>query len=162
MVRTQSLIRYFCSSTGLATVLGTKTKDGGTRSTALRFKHLHGFKVHGKSDGKPHVPTGSHRKIQSDASGILRVTKKNYDAPRDPERKDSTSISSRPEGPFKFGSVNIPPCVDHLPDGVDLTVLDDAPKQRTASVTFSFVLIQTDLNHFVGFSTTCLDGTRPR
>ena len=125
------------------------TGDSGGTSNRLQFKHLRGFKIHGKFDGKPHVRTGSHRKIQSDASGVLRVTKKNYHTPQVAKPKDPNSIPNQSSAPFTLDTTSIPPCVDHLPDEVDLSILDDIPRQRTASV--HFFCAHTGLNGFIPF-----------
>lgn len=86
--------------------------------------------------------------------------KKDYRVPTVTRPEDLIGNSSQPHAPFTLGTVNLPPCNDRLPDGVDLSIVDNIPKQRTASVSFCFVFmrISGDIRYYVGLPSPCLDG----
>lgn len=104
------------------------------RTPALRFKHLEGFKIHTTI---PTTTPGRYLKIQSDRSGTLHVANKKY---RVKDKRNATSQASKggtcdqAPGP----SLNeIPACIDNLPVGVDLSMLDNCgnvSRPQTASV----------------------------
>ena len=94
--------------------------------TKLRFKHVRGFKVH-ESQGRSASPVaGRHMKIYSELSGNLKVAKRSYTVFK--QRKLSTVQES--VGPH-LQDIVAPGSVDNVPDKVNL---DDAPRQRSASV----------------------------
>ncbi|KAG9316897.1 hypothetical protein JVU11DRAFT_2973 [Chiua virens] len=118
----------------------TGSQGGETASAGPQFKRLRGFKLHGKSyGGKPNVPTRNHHKIQSDISGTLHIVKKNYHVPTTAGQGEDVlpSCSGQPNTLFT-SDTDHPLCIDHFPDGVDLSTLDNVPRQRTASVSIYF------------------------
>ena len=93
------------------------------RTSALRFKHLEGFKIHTTPTA---TPAGCHLRIQSDDLGTLHVAKKRYKV------MDKRNIMSLTPN---YGSCDnapgpslskIPTCIDNLPASADLSMLDNS------------------------------------
>lgn len=101
------------------------------RLSPLLFRRTKGLKLrlhhdHSKLNGSVAL---RYQKIQSNETGSLSVKKKTIRLCRDPERKLS--------GTSNFHDVAIPEVIDNLPESVDLSILDDVPRQRTASVSLN-------------------------
>ena len=67
-----------------------------------------------------------YQKIQSNETGSLSVKKTTIHLRRDPEKKPSRTSN--------FQDMVIPEVIDNLPESVDLSIFNDVPRQRTASV----------------------------
>lgn len=101
---------------------------------ALHFKRLQGFKLHCDAKSSLSSSSGQHLKIQSDLSGTLSVMKKAYKAPK---KLKIDSAASKPESASVIPDFqDVPPCVDDLPAGVDISILvnQNGPRQPAASV----------------------------
>ncbi|KAG6373788.1 hypothetical protein JVT61DRAFT_5933 [Boletus reticuloceps] len=99
----------------------------------LKLKAARGLRVHRKNDVLTLRPMARHTKIWSDDLGHLHFTKTLYKA-----RKGAHTILTQPQVPALSGSllfdpVNHPPCVDNLPETVDLGILGYTPRERTAA-----------------------------
>lgn len=97
----------------------------------LRFKQLDGFRVHRESDSRK----GQHLRIQSNTSGLLRISKKSYTASK--RRKGNQMLNPTMSIPLGFDPVDIPDPTDHLPDCVDLSILNDKRRPCLISVSGS-------------------------
>ncbi|KAG6369538.1 hypothetical protein JVT61DRAFT_11598 [Boletus reticuloceps] len=106
-------------------------------SQVLRFKPLDGFKVHRERDTLQDCSrVGRHIRIQSNASGLLRVSKKAYTTPK--VHKGNHAPTPAVPVLSGFNPVVIPDCIDHLPDCVDLSTLNNTePRPRLTSVSGS-------------------------
>ncbi|KAG6371129.1 hypothetical protein JVT61DRAFT_9891 [Boletus reticuloceps] len=116
------------SKTGCG-VGGSTVQIGPVTGSKLRFRRLKGFKVH---DTQPHnTGVGHHLKICSNSSGSLSISKHTYIAPK---RYKSTQQAAASGSATRYlEAVDIPQPIDNLPDEVDLSMLEDNPRQRTAS-----------------------------
>lgn len=97
------------------------------------------MRVHHQQNKLNDSVTLRYQKIQSDETGSLSVKKKTIRLRRDPEKK-SNETSESGATPLVFSDVTIPAAIDNLPESVDLSILDDIPRQRTASVSLNSVL----------------------
>ena len=86
-----------------------------------------------------------HTKIRSDDPGHLHLTKTLYKA-----RKGAHSILTQPQvsglsGSLLFDPVDHSPCIDNLPEAVDLGILGYTPRERTVAASENFIhfLLQT-------------------
>ncbi|KAG6376767.1 hypothetical protein JVT61DRAFT_1789 [Boletus reticuloceps] len=91
------------------------------------------MRVHHQQNKLNDSVTLRYQKVQSDEAGSLSLKKKTIRIRKDPETKpNKTSTTAKPS------DIVIPEVMDNLPASVDLSILDNAPRPRTASVNFTW------------------------